>query len=119
MDRKEFLKSACGLGVCGCALGLLGTTAPLSAAEASAEEQRLAFVRYQLARLLGFMATDAPADVSAGILEKTGRECARLGQLGAKFKESFAAVFGKPVQARLKESKLTGAKRCVFEVAVS
>ncbi len=178
MDRKEFLKSACGLGVCGCALGLLGGPTPVNAAEASAEEQRLAFVRYQLAKLLGFMASDAPADACAGILEKTGRECAKLGQLGAKFKgdpdgylaaikklwgtdsswdkqtgvltvavaegecgcplvdkrrtpsvwcncsvgyqkENFDAVFGKPVQARLKESKLSGAKRCVFEVALS
>ena len=34
-------------------------------------------------------------------------------------KESFEAIFGKPVQARLKESKLDGAKRCVFEVTVS
>ncbi len=178
MDRKEFLKSACGLGVCGCALGLLGMPTAASAADASAEEQRLAFVRYQLAKLLGFMAADAPADACAGILEKTGRECAKLGTLGAKFKgdpdgylaavkqlwgtdsswdkqtgvvtvsvaegpcgcplvdarrtpavwcncsvgyqkESFEAVFGRPVQARLKESKLSGAKRCVFEVSLS
>lgn len=178
MDRKEFLKSACGLGVCGCAVGLLGAPVPSNAAEAAAEDQRLAFVRYQLAKLLGFLATDAPADACAGILEKTGRECAKLGQLGVKFqgdpdgylaaikklwgtdsswdkqtgvvtvsvaegdcgcplvdqrrtpavwcncsvgyqKESFEAVFGKPVKAHLKESKLGGAKRCVFEVSLS
>ncbi len=86
MDRKEFLKSACGLGVCGCALSLLGTPAPVQAAEPPAEDQRLVFVRYQLAKLVGFMAADAPAETCAGILEKTGRECAKLGQLGARFK---------------------------------
>ena len=178
MDRKEFLKSVCGMGVCGCALNFLGTASPLHAAETSAEDQRLAFVRYQLAKLLGFMAADAPAEACAGILEKTGRECAKLGQLGVRFKgdpegyfaaakknwgtdfawdkqkgvvtvavakgdcgcplvdkrrtpvvwcncsvgyqkESFEAIFGRPVQARLKESKLSGSKRCVFEVSLS
>jgi hypothetical protein len=34
-------------------------------------------------------------------------------------KESFGAVFGRPVQASLKESKLSGSKRCVFEVRLS
>ena len=178
MDRKEFLKTACGLGMCGCALNLFGATTPLLAAEPPAEDQRLAYTRHQLAKLLGFMAADAPAETCAGILEQTGRECAKLGQLGVKFKgdpegymatankawgtdfqwnkekgiiavsvpegecgcpmvdnkrtpaffcncsvgyqkESFEAVFGRPVQASLKESKLGGSKRCVFEVTVS
>jgi hypothetical protein len=178
MDRKEFLKSVCGLGVCGCALNLLGAPIPLQAAEAPAEDQRLAFARYQLAKLLGFMATGAPAGTCAEILEKTGRECAKLGQLQAKFKgdpegyfaaakrnwgtdftwdkqkgvilvavaegncgcplvdmrrtpavwcncsvgyqkETFETIFGRPVRACLKESKLSGGKRCVFEVTLS
>ena len=178
MDRKEFLKSACGLGVCGCVLSLLGSPGRVQAAETPGEDPRLRFVRYQLAKLLGFMAAGAPAGACAEILEKTGRECARLGQLGVRFKgdpegyfatankswgtefawdrekgvvtvavaegecgcplvdpkrtpplwcncsvgyqkESFEAIFGRPVQARLKESKLSGAKRCVFEVTLS
>ncbi|MBI5836751.1 MAG: hypothetical protein HZB25_05880 [Candidatus Eisenbacteria bacterium] len=177
MDRKEFLKSVCGLGVCGCALNLLGAPGALHAAEAAAEDQRLVFARYQLAKLLGFMATDAPEEVRTLILEKTGRECAKVGQLGAKYvgdpegyfatankmwgtdfawdkqkgvvtvsvaegdcgcplvdkrrtpavwcncsvgyqKQTFETIFGRPVQARLKESKLGGSKRCVFEVTV-
>jgi len=181
MDRKEFLKSACTLGVCGCAMRFLGGIEPLQAAEPAAappaEDQRLLFIRYQLANMVGFMAKDAPAAACAGILEKTGRECAKLGQL-ARFKdkpeayfaaakkafgtemswdkekglitvavaegpcgcplvdpkqtpavwcscsvgyqkEAFESIFGKPVQVTLKESKLKGAKRCVFEVQVS
>ncbi len=190
MDRKEFLKSACGIGVCGCALNMLGAASLLHAAEPAAkpaagppaapapEDRRLAFARYQMAKLLGFMAADASAGTCAGILEKTGRECAKIGQLGATFKgdperyfatakkawgtefawdkekgvvtvavaegdcgcplvdkkrtpavwcncsvgyqkESFEAIFGRPVQVSLKESKLGGAKRCVFEVRLS
>lgn len=178
MDRKEFLKSVCGLGVCGCALNLLGAPVPLQAAEAPAEDQRLVFARYQLAKMLGFMAVGATAETCAGILEKTGRECAKLGQLQIKFKgdpegyfaaakqnwgtdftwdkskgvitvavaegecgcplvdkrrtpavwcncsvgyqkEAFETVFGRPVRACLKESKLSGGKRCVFEVTLA
>jgi predicted hydrocarbon binding protein len=178
MDRKEFLRSVCELGVCGCALGALDTAAVAQTQEAAAEDQRLLFARYQIAKMLGFMAADLPADACAAVLEKTGRECAKLGQLGVKFKgnpegyfatakeawgtdftwdrekgtvtvavaegpcgcplvsakrtppvwcncsvgyqkESFEAIFGRPVQARLTESKLGGAKRCVFEVTVA
>lgn len=178
MDRKEFLKSACGAGVCGCALSVLGASPVLRAAEPPPEDRRLAFARYQMAKLLGFMATDGPAEACVKILEKTGRECAKVGQLGVRFKgdpdgyfatakkmwgtdfswdkqrgvvtvavaegecgcplvdkkrtpalwcncsvgyqrESFDEIFGRPVQASLKESKLGGSKRCVFEVMVS
>jgi len=178
MDRKEFLKSACGLGLCGCALSLFAAPLPARATEPPAEDERLVFARYQLAKLLGFMATDAPAEIRAGILEKTGRECAKVSQLGIKFKgdperyfaaakrawgtditwdkstsvltvvvpegdcgcplvdkrrtpavwcncsvgyqkETFEAIFGRPVQVSLRDSKLGGARRCVFEVRVS
>lgn len=177
MNRKEFLKSACGLGVCGCALGILGAP-PSCAEDAAAPDQRLTYVRYLLAKMVGFMAAEATAADCVGIIEKTGRECAKLGQLQHKFKgdaegylaatrqawgtesswdkekgiitvavaegecgcpmvdakrtpafwcncsvgyqkEAFETVFGKPVQVSLKESKLAGSKRCIFEVRLS
>jgi predicted hydrocarbon binding protein len=178
MDRKEFLKRACGLGVCGCAASLLGLSTPLEAQTDGVQAQRLAFAQHQVAKMLGFMASDAPADTVARILERTGRECAKLGPLAAAFRgkpegyfaaakrnwgtdftwdkdkgvvtvtiaegpcgcplvangqtpavwcncsvgyqqEAFETVFGKPVQVALKESKLAGSKRCVFEVRLS
>ena len=178
MDRKAFLKSVCGLGVCGCGLNLLGAPRPAEAADAPPEDQRLAFARYQVAKLVGFMAANAPAETCAGILEKTGRECAKLGHLGARFKadpegyfaaakknwgtdfawdkekgvvtvavaegdcgcplvdqrltpavwcncsvgyqkEAFEALFGRPVRVSLEQSKLSGDKRCVFEVTLA
>ena len=73
MDRKEFLKSACGLGVCGCALSLLGVPEPLQAGDTAAPDQRLAFARYQLAKMVGFMAAASTAEACTAILEKTGR----------------------------------------------
>jgi hypothetical protein len=45
VDRKVFLKSVCGLGVCGCGLNLLGASHPAEAAETPAEDQRLVSAR--------------------------------------------------------------------------
>lgn len=178
VDRKEFLKSACGLGICGCALSFLEAPEPVKAKDTVASDQRLGFVRYQVAKMVGFLATDTTADVAAGILEKTGRECARLGQLPGKFKgdpegyiaaikklwgtdavwnkeksivtvtvaegecgcplvdskrtpalwcncsvgyqkEAFETIFERPTKVSLKASKLSGSKRCIFEVTLS
>jgi predicted hydrocarbon binding protein len=180
MDRKEFLKSACTLGACGCMMSVVGGHELLAADEKPAdqkppEDRRLAFARFQVANMVAFMAADPKPEACAAILEKTGRECAKLGQLGAKLKgdlegyfaavnrlwgtecsqnketglitvavaegdcgcpmvdpkrtpaffchcsagyqqESFEAILGRPVTVALKESKLGGSKRCVFEV---
>jgi hypothetical protein len=86
MNRKEFLKNACGLGVCGCVLGVLDPAEALAAAQTQAPDQRLAFARYQVSKMVGFMAADTTAPACAKILENTGRECARLGGLSAAFK---------------------------------
>lgn len=177
MDRKEFL-SACGLGVCGCALGLLGAPETARAGEKPKPDPQLAFVRYQVANLVTFMAADQKPEACAAIFEKNGRECAKLGQLPIKFKgdpqgyfdtakqywgtgfswdkergvitvtvpegecgcplvdpkrtpalfcncsvgyqkESFETILGRPVKVALKESKLGGSTRCVFEVRLA
>jgi hypothetical protein len=179
MDRKEFLKHVCGLGVCGCIPGLAAAAdEPSRADEATAPDPRLAFARYQVSKIVGFIAADTSSETAIGILEKTGRECAKLGKLHIKFKndpegyfaaakknwgtdfswdkpnnkitvavaegpcgcplvdpartpalwcncsvgyqrEAFESIFGKAVQASLKESKLTGSKRCVFEIRLT
>jgi hypothetical protein len=159
-------------------LGALDPSDVLAAATAQAPDQRLAFARYQVAKMVGYMAADATAPACARVLENTGRECAMLGGLAARFrgnpegyfatagkswgtefswdkekgiitvtvaegecscplvdsrrtppffcncsvgyqKESFETVFGRPVQAALKASKLSGSTRCVFEVTLS
>ncbi len=178
MNRKEFLKNACGLGLCGCVLSVLHPSEVLAATSAQDPDQRLAFARYQVAKMVGFMAAATTAPACARILENTGRECAKLGGLAVRFKgdpegyfavarqnwgtdfawnkekgiitvsvaegectcpvvdskrtppffcncsvgyqkQSFETVFGRPVNATLKASKLGGSKRCVFEVTLS
>jgi hypothetical protein len=175
MDRKAFLKTVCGLGACGCFASVLEGPGALAAGQADAQDRRLAFARYQVANMVRLMAAGPAVPACTEILEKTGRECAKLSGLAARFKgdpdgyfaasrqawgtdfqwdkangvvtvavaegpcgcplvdgkrtppfwcncsvgyqkESFSAVFGRPVQVSLKESKLAGGKRCVFEV---
>ena len=93
MDRKAFLKTMCGLGVCGCVASLVDPPEALAAAPQQAPDQRLAFARYQVAKMVGFMAAGTTAPACAEILQKTGRECAKLGQLGVKFKGDPDAYF--------------------------
>jgi hypothetical protein len=178
VDRKTFLRTVCGLGVCGCVANLVDPPEALAGSAAEVPDRRLAFARYQVAKMVGFMAAGPTAPASADILEKTGRECARLGGLAGAFKgdpdgyfgaarkawgtdfqwdkekgvitvavaegecgcplvdgkrtprfwcncsvgyqkESFSTVFGRPVEASLKESKLGGSRRCVFEIALA
>jgi hypothetical protein len=178
VDRKAFLKTVCGLGVCGCVASLVDPPEVLAAPPGQVPDQRLAFARYQVAKMVGFMSAGTTAPACADILEKTGRECAKVTGIVARFKgdpdgyfasartawgtdfqwnketgivtvavaegecgcplvdakrtpaffcncsvgyqkESFGAVFGRPVQVSLKESKLAGSKRCVFEVRLS
>jgi len=177
VDRKEFLKDVCRWGVCGCVLSLRATTDSLHADDA-ATDQRLVFARYQLSKMVGFMAADTTSDAAVGILQKTGRECAKLGKLHTNFKndpegyfaaakkswgtdfvwdkdnkritvavaegqcgcplvdpkrtpvlwcncsvgyqmETFETIFGKTIHVSLKESKLNGGKRCVFEIRLT
>ena len=176
MDRKTFM-GVCGLGACGCVAGLLDAPAARAVETPEIPDQRLAFARYQVANLVRLLAAGPAVPACTDAIERTGRECAKLGGLGARFKgdpqgyfeaarrawgtefrwdkakgivtvavaegpcgcplvdgtrtpafwcncsvgyqkEMFSAVFDRPVQATLKESKLAGAKRCVFEVQV-
>jgi hypothetical protein len=177
VDRKTFLKTVCGLGICSCVASVVDPCEALAAHQAEAPDQRLVFARYQVAKLVGFMASGPAAVACTEIVEKTGRECAKLTGLAAKFKgdpegyfatsrkawgtefqwdkakgivtvtvpegpcgcplvdakrtpafwcncsvgyqeEMFSAVFGRPAEATLRESKLAGGRHCVFEVHV-
>lgn len=178
MDRKQFLRMACGLGACGCAARLGVPLPALEAADPPAEDPRLRFTRRQVAHLIGFLGADVPSGACLHALEQTGRACARQTKLHARFtgdpegyfamagkawgtafawdkakgiitvtvgegpcgcplvepqrtpalwcncsvgyqKESFEGIFGRPVEARLVASKLSGSKRCIFEITLA
>jgi hypothetical protein len=92
MDRKEFLKVVCGIGACGCVAHVLGA-GEASAAQSDAADQRLAFVRRRMSKMVGFMAGGSAAPACVEVLEKTGRECATLTGLAARFKGNPEGYF--------------------------
>lgn len=86
MDRKQFLKKTCEIGVCGCALSFLTPQKSLLAEEVTPSDRKLEFARYILAKMVGFMADGTEKSDWAGLLEKTGRECSKLYQNSPQFK---------------------------------
>ena len=177
MERKDFLMTLCGLGACHCVADARDPREEPATVGKEVTDPKLAFARYQVANLVRFMGEGPAAATCRELVERTGRECAKLGGLAAQYKgdpegyfaaarkawgtdfqwdrakgtitvtvaegpcgcplvhakrtppfwcncsvgyqkESFAALFGREVKASLKESKLAGGKRCVFEVEV-
>jgi predicted hydrocarbon binding protein len=78
MKRKEFLASACTLGICSCAILTGGTL--LGASTASADEKedwRLGFMRTRFARMIEILNSTVDDETKKKILESLGRACAR------------------------------------------
>lgn len=108
MDRKTFLKTVCGAGMCGCiahmAVGSasaapVATAVPATSTIADPPDQRLALVRHQMAKLATVMSA-APASAGcAGMLMETGRECARLSGVLTQFKGNPEAYFAEAKKA--------------------
>ncbi|MEW5765127.1 MAG: hypothetical protein ACOYXN_02870 [Acidobacteriota bacterium] len=99
MDRKDFLKSACSLCACGCVAGLVGGTKVLASEEKPPVDPRLAFTRYQVAKLVGLMAVEANAGACKPILEGMGRECAKLSLANANIKGDPEGYFAAAKEA--------------------
>lgn len=188
MQRREFLKQACGAGMCGCVLAaLLSSTAhagdePASEAKPDAkpaEDGRIKFAQDRYAKLLAAFSQRAEPAVVSAALGEVGEYCASEFKVPATFagkpdeflafirekwhgdasydaetkivtvafpamsecpcplvkkgvtpatmcecsvgwqKHAFGAVFGRPVEARLKGSILRGDDRCSFEIRVT
>ncbi len=81
MHRKEFLRHACGLGVCSCAVAALFSSVGRAAdeaptPEAKPEDGRLQFARRRYATLIQALATRADETTAQAVLEDVGRACA-------------------------------------------
>lgn len=85
MDRKNFFKSACGLGVCSCiGLGLL-TANKSNAAETQENDPNGRFVKNRFAKLIGILDSTLDEETRNKIIEDLGRECAKDGSISARF----------------------------------
>jgi predicted hydrocarbon binding protein len=95
MQRKEFIKAACTLGVCSCAgFGLWAedSAAPGQNPGAEAEQLRgkLNFIQTRFATLVSSLGSNVDENTRKKILESMGRECAR------QFKSQTGQFRGNP-----------------------
>jgi hypothetical protein len=79
MDRKNFFKSACGLGFCSCiGVGLL-SGGNLRAAEEPEIDWKDRFVKYRFAKLIGILDLKLDEKMKNEIIESLGKECSKEG----------------------------------------
>jgi hypothetical protein len=80
MERKDFLKNACGIGLCSCAVGALFASATGSAraedAPPKAEDWRIGFAQKRYAKVLESLAARTDEKTVGAVLEDVGRFCA-------------------------------------------
>ena len=86
MDRKKFLKNACGLGFCACVGTALSTNNTASASETPASDWKEAFVKNRMAKLIDLMDETLDVDTKNNIIENVGRDCAKDLKLAEKYK---------------------------------
>lgn len=80
MHRKEFIKHACGLGLCSCTVAALvasaDETTPDAPAEHKPDDERITFARQRYATLLAALGRRSDAATTTAVLEDVGRSCA-------------------------------------------
>ena len=77
MDRKNFFKSACGLGVCSCVgIGLLSTNNSYASSNEESDWKEK-FIKNRYAKLIGILDSTLDENTKNQILENLGKECAK------------------------------------------
>ncbi len=87
MDKRNFLKTACGLGVCSCAAGVFGQSQPDSSQD-DPEKKRLQDLNWrlewrvnhgkrQMAALMTMLETELDPAILKKNMEQLGRNCAK------------------------------------------
>ena len=85
MDRKNFLRSACGLGVCSCVgMGLI-PAGKLNAANSQENDPKDKFVKNRFAKLIGILDSTLDEQTKNKIIESLGKECAKDGSISNRY----------------------------------
>ncbi len=77
MNRSEFFKKACGLGICSCVGAGLLTANELSAKNDDATDWKDRFVKYRFAKLIDILDHTLDENTKNQIIEKLGKECSK------------------------------------------
>lgn len=86
MERKEFIKHACGFGLCACVVASAFAPATVLAEEKKEpatppEDWRIGFAQQRYAKLLAALGTRVEPAVLSSALQEVGRFCARSSNL--------------------------------------
>jgi predicted hydrocarbon binding protein len=92
MERKTFLKTACGLGICSCiGAGFLSGT-NLTAAENKDDDWKESFIKYRYAKLIGILDLTLDEKLKNQIIENLGKECSK-NSLAMNYKNNIDGYF--------------------------
>lgn len=81
MDRKDFFKNACELGICSCiGAGLLSNGNLYATTEDEKSDWKVGFAKYRFKKLIGILDSTLDEKTRDQILDNLGKECAKTGQ---------------------------------------
>jgi len=92
MDRKDFFKKACGIGVCSCIAPSLLNMNETFAKGAGEQDWKDGFVKYRFAKLIDIMDKTLDEETKNKIIENLGRECSKSGSVD-NFKNNVEEFF--------------------------
>lgn len=108
MNRKDFFKKACMLGVCGCAaVPMLSMTNNFASNESNTDDKpdwRLGFMKDRFAKLVELIGENVDSKTKDKMFEEMGRECSRLGFEHIKKYVGDFESFAKDAEAKWAES---------------
>jgi len=92
MERKEFFKKACGIGICSCVLPGFFKSNELSAKENNRDSWKEGFVQHRFSKLVDILDDTLSEETKNKILENLGRECSKRSQID-KYKNNLQGFF--------------------------
>lgn len=107
MKRKDFLNSACVLGICSCVgmpffSGSKLNASPLN--DKNEDEWKIGFMQKRFAKILDIIGSKAGDEKKKEIIEELGRECAKVNEnFYLKYKDNIEGFFTE-IKARWIES---------------
>jgi hypothetical protein len=107
MERKDFINSACILGICSCiGMPVLSTAKAFSNSRDNEQKEdgRIGFMQRRFAKFLDFVNAKVPVEERDKIIEELGRECAKeYKDFYMKYKDNIEGFF-EEIKARWIES---------------
>ncbi|WP_163323775.1 hypothetical protein [Draconibacterium mangrovi] len=114
MDRKDFLKKSCSLGICSCIVPGILPVDTFAGNENSESSWKEGFVKHRFSKLIDLMDENLTEETRNKILENLGRECSNRSGID-KFKNDLQGFF-QHLKTTLNETATYDKERGVIRV---